>query len=365
MDNENEQLRRQFRRVTRSETYPIVIGDANGVVWDNPVLRPGDVRFRFMTSDGLSSGLPPVAPMGAGAGQMRPGASARLGFDYDGSPIIIAPNIAAQRQQGFNVSLNNAAATPPASQFVNTDQFLPFVSHPTTPVSLSIAIRSLLTIHNRQVSLFNGAADDLTSLIPAAGNQCLAAYFLKTDGTIETVASTVQSIVLPLDLTDIQELVDASSVGSIPGQMWWLHDGQTTIVDSDAMLDARQYVNIPTDGDDVRLATVSGVDMNTATPTALYTVRSGTSCVVTRVIVRAASTSLTTASYSFGFNSAAFNDVIADATHTELTGASLYALLNAKVGAKLGAAGDVFSVVMNTLQGGAATTAMDVFGYLI
>lgn len=115
---------------------------------------------------------------------------------------------------------------------------------------------------------------------------------------------------------------------------------------------------------DSLLSTTTGVDMNTATATTLYTVPTGKSCIITRVVVRAASTSLTTASYSFGFNSAAFDNIIANATHTELTGATLYTILSAKVGSTRGVAGDTFKVLMNTLQGGAATTTIDVFGYL-
>lgn len=112
------------------------------------------------------------------------------------------------------------------------------------------------------------------------------------------------------------------------------------------------------------LGSTASVDMNTATATTLYTVPPGKSCIISHVVVRAASTSLTTASYSFGFNSASFNDVIANATHTELTGSTLYTILSAKAGATRGAAGDAFKVLMNTLQGGAATTTIDVFGYL-
>jgi hypothetical protein len=114
---------------------------------------------------------------------------------------------------------------------------------------------------------------------------------------------------------------------------------------------------------ETKLSTTAAVDMNTATATTLYTCPSGRSCVITKVVVRNASTSLTTASYSFGWTSTAFADVIADATHTELTGATLYTQLLAKVGAKLGTSTGVFKVLMNTLQGGAATTTIDVFGY--
>lgn len=112
------------------------------------------------------------------------------------------------------------------------------------------------------------------------------------------------------------------------------------------------------------LATVGAVNLNTSTPTTLYTCPDGTTCVITKVVVRNASTSLTTASYSFGWNSAAFDNVIANATHTELTGSTLYTALQAKAGAAVGAAAGVFKVLANTLQGGAATVTVDVFGYM-
>ena len=115
---------------------------------------------------------------------------------------------------------------------------------------------------------------------------------------------------------------------------------------------------------EILLSTTTGVDMNTATATTLYTCPSSKTCVITRVAVSTASTSLTTASWSYGWNSATFNDVVANATHVELTGATLYSILGAKVGATLGTSTGVFKVLMNTLQGGAATTRMDVFGYV-
>jgi hypothetical protein len=113
------------------------------------------------------------------------------------------------------------------------------------------------------------------------------------------------------------------------------------------------------------LASVADVDMNTATPTALFTVPQGaTGCVITHIVVKGASISLTTASYSFGWNASDYDDVIADAVHDELTGATLYTALAAKIGAKLGVAGDVLKALMNTLQGVSATATIEVFGYL-
>jgi hypothetical protein len=110
-----------------------------------------------------------------------------------------------------------------------------------------------------------------------------------------------------------------------------------------------------------RLATVPLVNMNSGATQVLYTCPTGKTCIVTKVIVHNASASLTTASYSFQWNSA--GDVVANATHTELVDNTVYTQLFPKVGATRGVAGATFDVIMNTLQGGAASTTMDVFGY--
>ena len=113
-----------------------------------------------------------------------------------------------------------------------------------------------------------------------------------------------------------------------------------------------------------QLSSTPLVNLNTAPATTLYTVPAGKSCIITRVIMRLASTSLTTVSVSFGFTTAAFADVIADATHTELTGNTLYTILIPKVGAFIGVAAATFKVLCNILQGGAATATIDVYGIL-
>ena len=114
----------------------------------------------------------------------------------------------------------------------------------------------------------------------------------------------------------------------------------------------------------VLLAANVAVDLNVDPEQTLYTVPAGKTCVVTAIVVRAASISLTTASFSIGFNAGTDNDVVADATHTELTGATLFTQLSPKTGAKLGAAADVLALKNNTKQGAAATARVDVIGYL-
>lgn len=115
---------------------------------------------------------------------------------------------------------------------------------------------------------------------------------------------------------------------------------------------------------DMLLSSTASVDLNTTSKTTLYTVPAGKSAVITMVIIRAASTSLTTANYGLGFD-AGGSDVVTGATHTELTGATLYTKLQAKAGAKLGAAGDVFGLKCSVAQGAPATVTVDVYGYLV
>jgi len=115
---------------------------------------------------------------------------------------------------------------------------------------------------------------------------------------------------------------------------------------------------------DALLSETASVDLNSATAATLYTCPSGKTCIVTKVAIRNASTSLTTASVSVGWNSTSFNNVVADATHTELTGSTLYTVLAAKTGATAGTSTGVLKLKANTLQGGAATATVDVFGFI-
>lgn len=116
-----------------------------------------------------------------------------------------------------------------------------------------------------------------------------------------------------------------------------------------------------------RLAAVS-LDLNPAGATpvmsTLYTCPAGKSCIITRIVLRAPSGNMTLASISFGWD-ANGSDVIANATHTELTGSTLYKALSPMAGAKIGVAAGTFKAAINTKQGAAMTVTVGVHGYLI
>lgn len=138
-------------------------------------------------------------------------------------------------------------------------------------------------------------------------------------------------------------------------------------------VDARGYLNITgltvdtvnIAQNDVLLSSTPSVNLNTATETVLFRMTAPyTVCYITRVCIRLASTSLTTASYGFGWNAGTDTDVIASATHTELTTNAKATILSPIVGQAVGAANGQFAVKCTILQGGAATVTIDTWGCL-
>lgn len=112
------------------------------------------------------------------------------------------------------------------------------------------------------------------------------------------------------------------------------------------------------------LATKDLANLNVTTKTSIFTVPAGKTAIITRLVLRNASISLTTASFGFGFDAGA-TDVDGSTTHTELTGPTLASQTIVLSGAKVGAAADVFGIKCSIAQGAPATMSVDAFGYLV
>ena len=116
---------------------------------------------------------------------------------------------------------------------------------------------------------------------------------------------------------------------------------------------------------DALLAHNAAVDLNTDTPPTVLTCPTGKSCIVTKIIVSAPSISLTTWSGSFGWESSTYANVVANATHTGLDGATKYVVLSPiSTGGVIGTSTGTLKCKDNTKQGSAATAVVDVFGYV-
>lgn len=116
---------------------------------------------------------------------------------------------------------------------------------------------------------------------------------------------------------------------------------------------------------DVCLARAVSVDLNTGTKQTLYTVPSGRSCIVTKVIIRDASAAVTTAVGNFGFNANADDVVSGFKVFDKLTGTTVYEIMPVKTRAVKGTSTNTFGFKATTVEGSSRTMVADVFGYLL
>jgi hypothetical protein len=112
------------------------------------------------------------------------------------------------------------------------------------------------------------------------------------------------------------------------------------------------------------LASNAGVNLNSSATPTLYTVPVGKTAIITKIIIKGASVSLTTWSGSFGWTGTTYADVVADAKHTTLTAATMAEIVAPMVNAIMGVAAGTLKLKNNTLQGVAATADILVFGIL-
>lgn len=365
-------LRQTIRRRLGLEEYPAILGDADGIVWDDPVRKPGVMRIRYATASGLS--LPPFARVGSTyQGSTAPGTGVFVGWE-DNELRVLRPNVNAQLAAGQNPALNNAALATRSQQA--TDSIVMFKSHPTSPISLNVVVRSWLYIESGTVKLFDASGDDgaggfkgkidLSSYVPTTGEHRLACLFLKPDNTLEVVASTTQSIIEPLDLTDVQECFDAATDTTKPCWAWRLADGQTAIGDESSWLDLRQFINIASSGGSGTVTSITaGTGLTGGTITGSGTIALATPVAVTHGGTGAnwssgdgmlRMTSGTSALYKWNFAAAVapgVNDDIAQgyqigSTWWDTTHGRIYGCVNHSIGAA------VWQELSNTASGGDA-----------
>lgn len=109
------------------------------------------------------------------------------------------------------------------------------------------------------------------------------------------------------------------------------------------------------------------LDCNVTTAQTMLAVPAGRTFVPTKMVLRGASASLTTASLAFGQNAGSFNDCLATATYTQLTVATRQIVINLGTAAAqvpaVGAAN--FGMKATIAQGAPATVTCDLFGYFL
>lgn len=242
-------LRKQIRRNLKLDTRIAILGDNNNPARVRVPGRSSYVYVRYPASDNntASLGWPTIVKMVVNITE-APGTPVVVGYDLEGELAVLTVSGKALETNGTPAGAG--VVNNPVNQWVDLG-YSPYLR--TQPLGanapLYVAVMPFKYVDSAKIwHDFNGVDGgvDLSSYRPGSTNQwCLAGLFLKTDDTVEVVASTAQDLSEPLTADDIQECITGSTDLSIFIGCWQLKYGQTVMADSDLFIDGRQWINIP------------------------------------------------------------------------------------------------------------------------
>ena len=174
---------------------------------------------------------------------MKPGTGVRLGY-VDGERCVLSVDFDALVTSGGNPLSTNPL--DPSMQFSRQADIVTALCTPDNPdTTLYVLARGWWFLYNRTWYRFGGERVNLTSFVPSAGQHRVVGIFVLADGSAtEAKGSTAQSMLAPLDKSDVQEATDAATDGSTPLWFWTLYGGQTAIKASDTFIDGRNMLNV-------------------------------------------------------------------------------------------------------------------------
>lgn len=238
-----QQLNKQWRFVSRADIRAASLGDTNGVVW----VSAGLVNVRYTASGNNTDGLgwPTVVKMEVNIPD-EPGTPVIVGLDEEYEHAVLKTFSNGVLQAGGSpsggVTGNNSLRRTDLEQ-------VPYLKTvpvgPSAPLYLYTMVFQY--IRGKTYHGFTAALTDMSSYIPGtSGIRKAIGVFLKPDDTIEIVQGDNEYIADPIIIgTSLQPILNRATVGSIPTSFWNLYYGQTEIADTDRLLDARQWINIP------------------------------------------------------------------------------------------------------------------------
>ena len=236
-----DRIRRDVQKKLNLTTDAGVLGDETGRI--NVPYKPGYVYVRTYQASGFSAAK--VVKLGPNVNlPMKPGIPVTLGFDYHQELCILTVDSNAMLTAGANpLSLN---PFDPSMQFSRQADIVTALCTPDNPdTTLYVLARGWWFLYNRTWYRFGGERVNLTSFVPSAGQHRVVGIFVLADGSAtEAKGSTAQSMLAPLDKSDVQEATDAATDGSTPLWFWTLYGGQTAIKASDTFIDGRNMLNV-------------------------------------------------------------------------------------------------------------------------
>lgn len=248
----------------------VIVGDANGKIWDDYLPNHVLVR-RLYANNTYGTAFPVLGPAGNSV-ILKPGTRVKLGMTSERKIQIQGYDIVGGTIDGTSLMAPNIPGLP-SGGFVGQQSIITALVTPQGIPDLTVIVKAWIIIVQNTVYGFPGNSSvDLSSYVPASGNNRYAVVFLQADySTISVQASTARSIAdLPLDVTDIQECVNAEAASSTPLGVVKLYGGQTTILNTDIVHDVRQMINTSADNTSAQATTSADATVaNTAAETTL------------------------------------------------------------------------------------------------
>ncbi len=253
-----ERLRALYQRRNQDSIFA-VLGDhdGDGGRVDVPGLD-GYVYVRVpggRDANGFNNFSNPMVAFSAGvAFPNTVGFGVRIAYDEDGDLFIKSAHKQSLRQAGINISVLNPLNQQ--SKFVYLWQLTMGLAN---AVATSLTASTLVTVKSFRYLIgnrftvyetpFEADKPDLSAYIPSADNHCYAGLWIDPYTNLPVVTTSIaQAITIPLNATDIQELVvrTASSrpPNGVPLKAFYLANDQGTIKQSAADVDIRQMLNM-------------------------------------------------------------------------------------------------------------------------
>lgn len=200
--------------------------------------RPSDLAVRntsqgtYYVREELSSGTlaPPVSLPVLSGGYVPPRYNlvVELGYDATGQRVILGLQADIAAVQGINpLALNTG--DPSSRGLVRTEELGSLLVRPHPTLSLIAQVLPGRVIFGATAVDYAGGTIDLSGEIPGSGLHAYVGVVLLSDGTLASASSTPQSTASALDLTDVQEVLDAAPAGSLLLRVFALAAGDTSL----------------------------------------------------------------------------------------------------------------------------------------
>lgn len=194
-----------------------------------------------------------------------PGTPVKLGL-VESEKAVLGPDFVGMLSQGVNPT-QAAVVDPNANNpsFVN-QSYITTAYGQIIEGTLFVGIRGILILASGTWYKLNDKID-ISSGVPGAGDHCLAVIAVQNDyATLEVQFSTAKSMLIPLDMDDLQEAWTAMSDATTNAPLWAfeLADGQSELIENNRWADLRQLINVVQSGGGSGTVTSVGLDLPTS-----------------------------------------------------------------------------------------------------